>query len=174
MNVSALGWASEVQKSKDSFGTRVGFRSTEIQRFVGSRVGGASEFRRTKKNQDSFGGLPILKIRKEPRFAGGFRRIDEPRFFRHSILERWIYGFDFRLGFGYMDFGSWILDIWVSTFGWALDIWVSTFSWALDIWVSYEVSTFGWALDIWVRLSISFSSRAFGYIDFDFRFLGFG
>ncbi|CAB4418470.1 unnamed protein product [Rhizophagus irregularis] len=63
--------------------------------------------------------------------------------FRHSILERWIYGFDFRLGFGYMDFGSWILDIWVSTFGWAL-----------DIWVSYEVSTFGWALDIWVRLSV--------------------
>ncbi|CAB4405236.1 unnamed protein product [Rhizophagus irregularis] len=97
--------------------------------------------------------------------------------FRHSILERWIYGFDFRLGFGYMDFGSWILDIWVSTFGWALDIW------ALDIWVSYEVSTFGWALDIWVRLSVGLWIYGFlsalGHldisdIDFDFRFLGFG
>ncbi|CAB4445410.1 unnamed protein product [Rhizophagus irregularis] len=148
-----------------------------------SFVGGASEFRRTKKNQDSFGGLPNSEDQKRTKIRQvDFRRIDEPRFFRHSILERWIYGFDFRLGFGYMDFGSWILDIWVSTFGWALDIWVSTFSWALDIWVSYEVSfdfrlgfgymgsTFGWALDIW----ISFSSRAFGYIDFDFRFLGFG
>ncbi|CAB4420441.1 unnamed protein product [Rhizophagus irregularis] len=163
--LSALGWASEVQKSKDSFGTRVGFRSTEIQRFFRhsgglpkyrnpkirrlsgdfrrmekwkkpSFVGRASEFRRTKKNQDSFGGLPNSEDQKRTKIRFGIQ----------------------FLSVGYMG----------STFGWALDIWisvhgfwiygfrlsVSTFGWALDIWVSYEVSTFGWALDIWVRLSV--------------------
>ncbi|CAB4437352.1 unnamed protein product [Rhizophagus irregularis] len=82
-----------------------------------------------------------------------------------QFLGVWIYigfdfwfeymGFDFRLGFGYMDkfqlsslTFDWTLDIWVSTFGWALDIWISAFgSWILDIWIS---AFSYWALDIWI------------------------
>ncbi|CAB4419490.1 unnamed protein product [Rhizophagus irregularis] len=165
--ISALGWASEVQKSKDSFGTRVGFRSTEIQRFVGSRV--TSEEWKNGKNQVSWEGLPsseerkkikirsvdfrIPKIRKEPRFVD-FRRIDEPRFVRLSV-GLWIYGFrfmdfgymgfDFRLGFGYMGF-DFRLGFGYMGFDFRLGFGYmgSTFGWTLDIWIL----TFGsWALD---------------------------
>ncbi|CAB4459598.1 unnamed protein product [Rhizophagus irregularis] len=74
--------------------------------------------------------------------------------FRHSILERWIYGF--RLSVGLWIYGFWFMDFGYMGFDFRLGF-------------GYMGSTFGWALDIW----ISFSSRAFGYIDFDFRFLGF-
>ncbi|CAB5383685.1 unnamed protein product [Rhizophagus irregularis] len=87
--------------------------------------------------------------------------------FRHSILERWIYGFDFRfLGFGFMSF-DFRLGFGYMGFDFRLGFGYMGF----DFWLGfgYMGSTFGWALDIW----ISFSSRAFGYIDFDFRFLGF-
>ncbi|CAB4495991.1 unnamed protein product [Rhizophagus irregularis] len=72
-------------------------------------------------------------------------------------------------------FGSWALDLWISVHG----FWIYGFRLLVGLWIygfhfrlgfGYMGSTFGWALDIW----ISFSSRAFGYIDFDFRFLGFG
>ncbi|UZO26159.1 uncharacterized protein OCT59_018405 [Rhizophagus irregularis] len=71
-------------------------------------------------------------------------------------LDLW---FDFR--FRFMDFGYMGFDFW-------LDFGYMGFNFRLGF--GYMGSTFGWALDIW----ISFSSRAFGYIDFDFQFLGFG
>ncbi|PKY46074.1 hypothetical protein RhiirA4_460852 [Rhizophagus irregularis] len=95
-------------------------------------------------------------------FEFGFRFLGLDILVWPSVLGFWIYGIRLSvLGFGYMGFSFWLLDVeyiicfgfrflGVSAFGsWALNIRVLTFgSWALDMWVS----TFGWALDIWIFL----------------------
>ncbi|CAB5192756.1 unnamed protein product [Rhizophagus irregularis] len=89
-------------------------------------------------------GFRVLKNNEKSRFVSGVsggipkNRIPKDSFL--SVLGRWIYRFQLSvLG----------LDIWISAFGsWALNVRVSTFGWALDIWVL----TFGWALDIWIIL----------------------
>ncbi|CAB5351897.1 unnamed protein product [Rhizophagus irregularis] len=100
---SALSWASEVQKSKDSFGTRVGFQRLEIQR-IRSALGFGTGVTSEKWKKPSFvsgvsGGIPKNRIPKDSFFL---------------VLGRWIYRFGLRfLGVEYTDFSSWILDIWV-------------------------------------------------------------
>ncbi|CAB4399905.1 unnamed protein product [Rhizophagus irregularis] len=56
---SALGWASEVQKSKDSFGTRVGFRSTRNSK-IRSALRWASEDWKSKEFVRHSGRLPKI------------------------------------------------------------------------------------------------------------------
>ncbi|CAB4406092.1 unnamed protein product [Rhizophagus irregularis] len=188
---SALGWTSEVQKSKDSFSSRVASEEWKKPSFVSSKLGSVSRE-----------GLPSSEEQKKLRFVWwtsedqktkirrvDFRRIDEPRFVsafgslsvgymgsafgswvlnirvRPLVLEHWIRISFGSWAFGYIgfDFRLGSLDIWGLTFDWALDIWVLTFGWALDIWIS----AFGsWILDIWVSTfgwALDIWISAFGY-----------
>ncbi|PKY59814.1 hypothetical protein RhiirA4_482887 [Rhizophagus irregularis] len=91
-----LGWASEVQKSKDSFGTRLGFRSTrnpkihkfgtrwaskvqEIQRFVQHSSG----LPKIGNPKNSFGSRVTSEDWKSKEFVrhwGDFRRMEKTKF----------------------------------------------------------------------------------------------
>ncbi|CAB5351789.1 unnamed protein product [Rhizophagus irregularis] len=117
MNGSALGWASEVQEiqrfvrhsgglpkignPKNSFSFRVTSEDWKSKEFV--RHWGSVDFR-------------VLKNNEKSRFVSGvLGEILKNRIPKDSFGLRF-------LGVEYMDFGSWILDIWISAFGyWALD-----------------------------------------------------
>ncbi|CAB5296302.1 unnamed protein product [Rhizophagus irregularis] len=124
MNGSALGWASEDWKSKEfvqhsgglpkignpknSFGTGVTSEEWKKPSFVQCQEG----FRvpKNEKNQDSFSGLSSSeeqqKIKILSGVSGGIPKNRIPKDSFLSVLGHWIYS---------LTFGSWALDIWVST-----------------------------------------------------------
>ncbi|GET57373.1 hypothetical protein GLOIN_2v1761638 [Rhizophagus irregularis DAOM 181602=DAOM 197198] len=140
LEIQRILWHSggllKIGNPKNSFGTGVTseeWKSKEFVRHWGSVSGEASEFgglpnsknqKRTKIRSVDF---RVPKNNEKSRFvsgvSGGILKNRIPKDSFRSVLGRWIYRFGLRfLGVEYMDFGSWILDIWISAFGyWALD-----------------------------------------------------
>ncbi|CAB4410326.1 unnamed protein product [Rhizophagus irregularis] len=145
-------------------------RGRRYSRDIGSSVN--TESQRYGKNQDSFEWASEDRKTKIRRVD--FRRIDEPRFVSAS---RWIYrirlsvlgfgymefgfqflGFDFRLGFRYMDFFRFLGVGYIG-----FDFWF----------LGFEYKDFGFRLLGVGYMGFVFRLLGVGYTGFDFQFSGF-
>ncbi|CAB4407985.1 unnamed protein product [Rhizophagus irregularis] len=138
-------------------------RGRRYSRDIGSGVN--TESQRYGKNQDSFEWASEDRKTKIRRVD--FRRIDEPRFVSAS---RWIYrirlsvlgfgymGFNFRLGFRYMDFFRFLGVGYIG-----FDFWF----------LGFEYKDFGFRLLGVGYMGFVFRLLGVGYTGFDFQFSGF-